>query len=154
MTTFASYVKQEGLHGLLAVWPRPSAEAWAYIAAFGAAQAAMQLYVPGKIVKGPVTPKGNVPIYVVRLVASQLIGQHLCWHAMQGPDKPGYPAGQWRAMLPAHYRRCPWQLLVSRATLLLTCQHTSQADSCSGMLGLACLTLAGCTCCLGRSWLP
>lgn len=72
VSSFVQYARKEGLQGLLAVWPRPSSEAWAYIAAFGVVQALMQLFVPGKVVKGPVTPKGNVPVYVVRAVLRQV----------------------------------------------------------------------------------
>ena len=72
VTAFVQYARKEGLQGLLAVWPRPSSEAWAYIAAFGVVQALMQLFVPGEVAKGPVTPKGNVPVYVVRVVLRRI----------------------------------------------------------------------------------
>ena len=46
-------------------WPTPSWAAWAHVAIFGAAEAGLQLLLPGKIHKGPITPKGNVPVYKV-----------------------------------------------------------------------------------------
>ena len=62
---FYNFLRAEGLAGLQAVWPQPSVEAWTYIAVFGVLQALLQLYAPGRIVKGPVTPRGNVPVYKV-----------------------------------------------------------------------------------------
>ncbi len=50
------------------MWPRPSMEAWAIMGAFGALQALLQLALPGKEHKGPVSPKGNVPIYKASLM--------------------------------------------------------------------------------------
>ena len=61
------YFKAQGVQGVWLAWPRPSLEACAILAAFGAFEAALQLLLPGKTVKGPVTPKGNVPIYKVRI---------------------------------------------------------------------------------------
>ncbi len=58
-------MQQQGLEGLWAAWPRPTADAWMHIAAFGALEAALQLLLPGKQHKGPITPKGNVPVYKV-----------------------------------------------------------------------------------------
>jgi 7-dehydrocholesterol reductase len=61
------FVREEGLTGVYNVWPRPSAEAWSYLAFFGAMQAAFQLLIPGPEFRGPVTPKGNTPVYKVGL---------------------------------------------------------------------------------------
>ena len=55
----------EGLSGLWTAWPRPSLEAWSYVAGHGLLQAALQLGLPGRTHLGPVTPKGNVPVYKV-----------------------------------------------------------------------------------------
>lgn len=59
------FAKIAGVRGVRNVWPWPSAEAWAIVSAFGALQAILQLAMPGKEHKGPVSPKGNVPIYKV-----------------------------------------------------------------------------------------
>ena len=67
VVNFYEFIRAEGFTGLRAVWPQPSAEAWTYIAVFGVLQAVLQLYAPGRIVKGPVTPKGNVPVYKVSM---------------------------------------------------------------------------------------
>lgn len=45
--------------------PIPSAEAWQIVAVFGTVQALLQLFTPGKEFLGPVSPKGNVPVYKV-----------------------------------------------------------------------------------------
>jgi 7-dehydrocholesterol reductase len=67
---FGSFLKNEGLRGLWNVWPVPwgakGLEAWAWFTVFGVGQAAMQLLVPGKTFHGPISPKGNIPIYTVR----------------------------------------------------------------------------------------
>jgi len=56
-----------------AAWPSAfDRTAWSIIAAFGAFQAAMQLLLPGRTVKGPVTPAGNTPVYVANGVPSYL----------------------------------------------------------------------------------
>lgn len=65
LLAFVEFVKLEGLKGLYAAWPRPSLEAWSFIVGHGVLQAALQLLMPGKAHKGPVTPAGNVPLYKV-----------------------------------------------------------------------------------------
>ena len=62
------FAKAAGFRGVWNVWPRPSMEAWAILGAFGALQALLQLALPGKEHKGPVSPKGNVPIYKASLM--------------------------------------------------------------------------------------
>lgn len=59
------FTKIAGVQGVRSVWPWPSPEAWAILSVFGALQAFLQLAVPGKQHAGPVSPKGNVPIYKV-----------------------------------------------------------------------------------------
>lgn len=59
------FAKIAGFKGVRNVWPWPSVEAWAIIGTFGALQALLQLALPGKEHKGPVSPKGNVPVYKV-----------------------------------------------------------------------------------------
>ena len=65
LLAFCYFVQKNGLAGLRAAWPWPSAEAVAHVAAFGALQAALQLALPGRTFKGPVSPRGNVPVYKV-----------------------------------------------------------------------------------------
>ena len=65
LMAFYRFVQLEGLSGLWAAWPRPSLEAWSYVAGHGLLQAALQLWLPGRRHLGPVTPKGNVPVYKV-----------------------------------------------------------------------------------------
>ena len=57
------FAKAAGVRGVRNVWPVPSVEAWAIMGTFGAVQALLQLALPGKEHKGPVSPKGNVPVY-------------------------------------------------------------------------------------------
>ena len=59
------FAQKGGLQGLRSVWPWPSAEAWGIIASFGALEALLQLGLPGAEHRGPVSPKGNVPVYKV-----------------------------------------------------------------------------------------
>mmetsp|Transcript_698 Transcript_698/g.2050 ORF Transcript_698/g.2050 Transcript_698/m.2050 type:complete len:485 (-) Transcript_698:720-2174(-) len=67
------YVQQQGLGGLWAAWPRPTADAWTHIVAFGLLEAVLQLLLPGKQHKGPVTPKGNQPVYKANGVLAYLV---------------------------------------------------------------------------------
>ena len=65
VSAFADLAMKEGPMGLWNLWPTPSAEAWAVLAAFGGAEAFLQLYLPGKTFYGPISPKGNIPVYKV-----------------------------------------------------------------------------------------
>ena len=60
-----SYLKQNGLQGFIDIWPRPTATAWKLIGCYAAFEAALQLFLPGKTVEGPISPTGNRPIYKV-----------------------------------------------------------------------------------------
>lgn len=62
-----------GLPAARAMWPTPSPAAWRIIASFGALEAALQLLTPGKTVQGPVTPRGNIPIYTANGVQRYLL---------------------------------------------------------------------------------
>lgn len=62
---FVAFCQDQGLDGVLAAIPRPTALAWAMIGTFGAFEAALQLLVPGKVWIGPVSPAGNRPVYWV-----------------------------------------------------------------------------------------
>ncbi|GFZ08188.1 ergosterol biosynthesis ERG4/ERG24 family [Actinidia rufa] len=57
------YLRQHGMQGFLNIWPMPTAVAWKIIACYAAFEAALQLFLPGKRVEGPISPTGNRPIY-------------------------------------------------------------------------------------------
>ncbi|CAN1804269.1 7-dehydrocholesterol reductase [Linum perenne] len=57
------YLSQTGFKGLVEIWPRPTATAWKIIGCYAAFEAALQLLLPGKTVEGPISPKGNRPVY-------------------------------------------------------------------------------------------
>lgn len=57
--------RKNGLHGLINIWPRPTAIAWKIIFCYGAFEAALQLLLPGETVQGPISPTGNRPVYKV-----------------------------------------------------------------------------------------
>ncbi|RVX03681.1 7-dehydrocholesterol reductase [Vitis vinifera] len=57
------YLKQHGVQGFIDIWPRPTAIAWKLIACYAAFEAALQLFLPGKTVEGPISPCGNRPVY-------------------------------------------------------------------------------------------
>ena len=64
-------IKREGVQGLIRRWPyvflgSKAFAAWRWFVGFGVLQAAMQLLVPGKVFRGPLSPMGNVPEYKVR----------------------------------------------------------------------------------------
>ncbi|CAN1804271.1 7-dehydrocholesterol reductase [Linum perenne] len=59
------YLSQTGFKGLVEIWPRPTATAWKIIGCYAAFEAALQLLLPGKTVEGPISPKGNRPVYKV-----------------------------------------------------------------------------------------
>ena len=70
---FLDLCKQQGLHGFLRIWPKPTLIAWKLIASYAAFEAALQLFLPGERVTGPVSPAGNVPIYKANGVAAYFI---------------------------------------------------------------------------------
>ena len=73
-TLFYAWASKAGLKGIAAAWPTPfNKEAWTYLAAFGGLQAVLQLCLPGKKVTGPVTPRGNVPVYYANGVLSYFV---------------------------------------------------------------------------------
>ena len=90
---FYEYARSGGIGGLYFAWPRPSLEAWRIIATFGLVQALLQLYVPGKPFHGPVSPKGNVPVYKVCAYSNlNNLLVILCSRAQFGTAH----AGEWR----------------------------------------------------------
>lgn len=74
---FFSLVSQNGLfETLYQIWAPVfwgSKTAWTILASFAAFELLLMKVVPGKIFIGPVTPKGNVPIYKANGVACYLI---------------------------------------------------------------------------------
>ena len=69
------YYEKLGMRGLWDAMPRPTLDAWTHIAVFGVLEAALQMLLPGKEHKGPVTPNGNVPDYKVHKVADPSSGR-------------------------------------------------------------------------------
>ena len=67
---FWDFYKQQGLHGFLRIWPKPTLIAWKLIASYAAFEAALQLFLPGERVTGPVSPAGNVPVYKANEMAA------------------------------------------------------------------------------------
>lgn len=63
--SFFDLIRQKGWIHVLQFYPKPTFEAWTAIAVFGVIQALFQLLLPGKIVKGPITPSGHTPLYKV-----------------------------------------------------------------------------------------
>jgi hypothetical protein len=100
VTQFAAWAKKDGAAAVWNAWPVPTAEAWAYIVGFGLLQAVLMLAVPGREFKGPVTPKGNVPVYKVCsaepcVKSAAASSSHRCrlrHYLLRG-------AGQWPAVL-------------------------------------------------------
>ena len=62
-----AFGSKAGIKGLVAEWPQPRGEVWWLLACVGTLQAVLQVCVPGKKFLGPVSPKGNVPVYKVCL---------------------------------------------------------------------------------------
>ncbi|GFP79219.1 7-dehydrocholesterol reductase [Phtheirospermum japonicum] len=67
------YLRQNGLQGFIDIWPKPTATAWKIIACYGAFEAALQLWLPGKRVEGPISPAGNRPVYKANGVLSYIV---------------------------------------------------------------------------------
>ncbi|KAH0926284.1 hypothetical protein HID58_018540 [Brassica napus] len=57
------FLWENGVQGLINIWPKPTAITWKIIFCYGAFKAALQLLLPGKRVEGPVSPTGNRPVY-------------------------------------------------------------------------------------------
>lgn len=65
LTELYEFARSAGPGGFYCAWPRPSGDAWKFVVAFGVVQAVLQLLMPGKTFLGPVSPKGNTPVYKV-----------------------------------------------------------------------------------------
>lgn len=63
VTDLLMYSQTNGIASALALYETPSLDSWMVLIVFGLVEAILQLYLPGKIVHGPVTPKGNIPVY-------------------------------------------------------------------------------------------
>ncbi|KAK6267857.1 hypothetical protein QUC31_012017 [Theobroma cacao] len=68
-----NFLKQHGLQGFIEIWPRPTATAWKIIFIYGAFEAALQLFLPGKRVEGPISPTGNRPVYKANGMAAYFV---------------------------------------------------------------------------------
>ena len=55
---------------LYRIWPKPTLIAWKLIASYAAFESALQPFLPGERVTGPVSPVGNVPVYKANEVAA------------------------------------------------------------------------------------
>ena len=64
-TRFYELCKSEGFAGVLKTWPMPTLYALKIILTFAAFEACLQLFVPGGIHVGPISPTGNRPVYKV-----------------------------------------------------------------------------------------
>lgn len=60
-----SYLRDHGLQGFIDIWPKPTPTACKLIATYAVFEAALQLFLPGKRVEGPISPAGNKPVYKV-----------------------------------------------------------------------------------------
>ncbi|XWS11624.1 hypothetical protein CRYUN_Cryun37aG0014600 [Craigia yunnanensis] len=68
-----NFLKQHGLQGFIEIWPRPTTTAWKIIFVYGAFEAALQLFLPGKRVEGPISPTGNRPVYKANGMAAYFV---------------------------------------------------------------------------------
>ncbi|KAF8090773.1 hypothetical protein N665_0467s0003 [Sinapis alba] len=68
-----SFLWENGVEGLINIWPRPTAIAWKIIFCYGAFEAALQLLLPGKRVEGPISPTGNRPVYKANGLAAYFV---------------------------------------------------------------------------------
>ncbi|CAL0335325.1 unnamed protein product [Lupinus luteus] len=57
------YLYNNGLHGFINIWPKPTPTAFKLIASFAAFEASLQLLLPASTVYGPISPNGNIPVY-------------------------------------------------------------------------------------------
>lgn len=62
-TKYLELYKVEGIDGVLKTWPMPTMNALKIILSFAAFEAFLQLYIPGEVHVGPVSPAGNRPVY-------------------------------------------------------------------------------------------
>lgn len=60
-----NYLRENGLQGLINIWPKPTAIAGKLIICYALFEAALQLLLPGKRVEGPISPTGHRPVYKV-----------------------------------------------------------------------------------------
>ncbi|KAI7754265.1 hypothetical protein M8C21_033542 [Ambrosia artemisiifolia] len=72
LNTF-NYLKEHGIEGFVSIWPRPTAIAWKIIACYALFEAALQLWLPGKRVEGPISPTGNKPVYKANGVLAYVV---------------------------------------------------------------------------------
>lgn len=66
VSELSSFFRESGIQGLIHQWPKATPEVWKILALVGSLQAFLQVAVPGQKFLGPVSPKGNTPVYKVR----------------------------------------------------------------------------------------
>ena len=111
------FVRAGGFPGLISSWPRPSLEAWSIIAFFGAVQAALQLYMPGKEYHGPKTPKGNIPVYKangLQCYSATLVVFTAAWRWEYCTSHLNSRRLQWTPKQPLASSKCVLPTLLSR----------------------------------------
>lgn len=59
------YLINNGLNGFVDLWPKPTLLACKIIGVYAVFEAALQLFLPGHTVYGPISPSGNRPVYKV-----------------------------------------------------------------------------------------
>ncbi|CAM6033731.1 unnamed protein product [Sphagnum compactum] len=67
------FLRENGLRGILEIWPVPSLYAFKLIVCYSMFEALLQLFVPGEEHIGPVSPTGNHPVYKNNGLACYLI---------------------------------------------------------------------------------
>eukprot|EP00210_Caulerpa_lentillifera_P000628 g607.t1 len=67
-----AFVRSEGLTQATSLYQTADSDAWIIFGVFGMIQALFQLFLPGKTVHGPITPKGNTPVYKANGVQAYL----------------------------------------------------------------------------------
>ena len=77
LTNLVTFVQSQGVLGAFSqIWAPVffgSKVAWTIIAIFAVFQLLLMRFVPGKRFEGPITPKGNIPIYKANGVACFLL---------------------------------------------------------------------------------
>ncbi|XP_059280999.1 7-dehydrocholesterol reductase-like, partial [Lycium ferocissimum] len=68
-----NHLRENGLQGLINIWPKPTAIAGKLIICYALFEAALQLLLPGKRVEGPISPTGHKPVYKANGMAAYAV---------------------------------------------------------------------------------
>lgn len=68
-----NHLRENGLQGLIDIWPKPTAIAGKLIICYAIFEAALQLLLPGKTVEGPISPTGHRPVYKANGMAAYAV---------------------------------------------------------------------------------